>query len=148
MSQTPSLLYPAGTERLKDIVSNYSSLTGSDKWTLQSIMLLVFRPVLVMKKNMKRQDVNDLREMWGTDGKVLEVLQQLVQVASHLSYAVRAPSHNDRELSQLDLLARDVVGFYSKVMGRTGSRPTIHSILHTTEAIRAHGEDGAKVGVL
>ncbi|CAN0552262.1 unnamed protein product, partial [Ectocarpus sp. 12 AP-2014] len=46
MSQTSSLLYPAGTERLKDIVTNYSSLTGSDKWTLQSIMLLVFRPVL------------------------------------------------------------------------------------------------------
>lgn len=61
------------------------------------------------KKNMKRQDINDLREIWGTDGKVLEVLQQLVQVASHLSFAVRAPSHNDLELSQLDLLARDVV---------------------------------------
>ncbi|CAB1107965.1 unnamed protein product [Ectocarpus sp. CCAP 1310/34] len=28
--QNPSLLYPAGTERLKDIVSNYSSLTGSN----------------------------------------------------------------------------------------------------------------------
>ncbi|CAN0092719.1 unnamed protein product, partial [Ectocarpus fasciculatus] len=148
MSQTPSLLYPAGTERLKDIVTNYSSLTGSDKWTLQSIMLLVFRPVLqdvrAMKKNMKRHDINDLREIWGTDGKVLEVLQQLVQVASHLSFAVRAPSHNDIELSQLDLLARDVVGFYSKVMGRTGSRPTIHSILHTSEAIRAHGTDVAR----
>lgn len=46
VAQNPSLLYPAGTERLKDIVTNYSSLTGSDKWTLQSIMLLVFRPVL------------------------------------------------------------------------------------------------------
>ncbi|CAB1111131.1 unnamed protein product [Ectocarpus sp. CCAP 1310/34] len=28
--QNPFLLYPAGMERLKDIVSNYSSLTGSD----------------------------------------------------------------------------------------------------------------------
>ncbi|CAB1112960.1 unnamed protein product [Ectocarpus sp. CCAP 1310/34] len=46
VAQNPSLLYPAGTERLKDIVTNYSSLTGSDKWTLQSIMLLVFRPIL------------------------------------------------------------------------------------------------------
>ncbi|CAM9764312.1 unnamed protein product, partial [Ectocarpus sp. 4 AP-2014] len=141
-------LYPAGTERLKDIVTNYSSLTGSDKWTLQSIMLLVFRPVLqdlrAMKKNMKRQDINDLREIWGTDGKVLEVLQQVVQVASHLSFAVRAPSHNDLEVSRLDLLARDVVGFYSKVVGRTGSRSAIHSILRTTEAIRAHGKDGVK----
>ncbi|CAB1108696.1 unnamed protein product [Ectocarpus sp. CCAP 1310/34] len=46
VAQNLSLVYPAGTERLKDIVSNYSSLTGSDKWTLQSIMLLVFRPIL------------------------------------------------------------------------------------------------------
>ncbi|CAB1107711.1 unnamed protein product [Ectocarpus sp. CCAP 1310/34] len=30
VAQNLSLLYPAGTERLKDIVSNYSSLTGSD----------------------------------------------------------------------------------------------------------------------
>lgn len=32
------------------------------------------------------------------------------------------------------------VGFYSQAMGRTGARPTIHSILHTVEAVRLHGE--------
>lgn len=196
---------------------------------------------------MKRQDIAELRDAWGTDEKVLEVLRKLIEVASHLSYAVRAPSHNDVELAQLDLLARDVVslsaldscdghwqtvdgvlasqpspgnpilhwalfrsrvplprlgnialfgdlislesrspiqsrwkayslehvgahgtplppensyikkrtilhihlcfflravqvGFYSKILGRTGSRPTIHSVLHTSQAIRAHGE--------
>ncbi|CAN0319875.1 unnamed protein product, partial [Ectocarpus sp. 6 AP-2014] len=46
MAQPPSLLYPPGTEPLKDIVTNYSSPTGSDKWTLQSMLLLVSRPVL------------------------------------------------------------------------------------------------------
>lgn len=78
------------------------------------------------KKNMKRQDINDLREIWGTDGKVLEVLQQLVQVASHLSYAVRAPSHNDRELSQLDLLARDVVSSSDLFLSRVVSPCSPH----------------------
>ncbi|CAB1104442.1 unnamed protein product [Ectocarpus sp. CCAP 1310/34] len=58
---------------------------------------------------MKRQDIAELKDIWGTDEKVLEVLQKLIQVASHLSCAVRAPSHNDLELAQLDLLARDVV---------------------------------------
>ena len=46
MAQRSTLLYPAGTSKLKDITTNYSSLTGSDKWALQSIMLLVFRVVL------------------------------------------------------------------------------------------------------
>ena len=40
-------LYPPGEDRLKNIVTNYTSLTGSDKWLLGSIMLLVFRPLLV-----------------------------------------------------------------------------------------------------
>ena len=39
-------LYPPGTEPLKCIVTNYSSLTGSDKWVLASFMLFVFKPVL------------------------------------------------------------------------------------------------------
>lgn len=39
-------LYPPGSAPLKNVVTNYSSLTGSDKWLLASIMLLVFRPVL------------------------------------------------------------------------------------------------------
>ncbi|CAN0353701.1 unnamed protein product, partial [Scytosiphon promiscuus] len=144
MAQPSGLLYPPGTEQLKDIITNYSSLTGSDKWTLQSMMLLVFRAVLVnveaMKKNMKKAELKELKAIWGTEEKVLDVLQKLVQVSSHLSFAVRAPSHNDDELKNLDLLARDVVGFYSQVMGRTGARPTIHSILHTVEAVRLHGE--------
>ncbi|CAB1099245.1 unnamed protein product [Ectocarpus sp. CCAP 1310/34] len=46
MAQKPSLLYPPGTRKLKDVVTNYVSVNGSDKWTLQSIMLLVFRMVL------------------------------------------------------------------------------------------------------
>ncbi|CAM9973990.1 unnamed protein product, partial [Hapterophycus canaliculatus] len=144
MAQQSTLLYPAGTASLKNIVTNYTSLTGSDKWTLQSILLLIFRVVLqdsrAMNINLKRRDIKDLKAVWGTDEKVLQVLRELIQVASHLSFAVRAPSLNDAELSNLDLLARDVVGFYSKVMGRTGARPTIHSILHTVEVVRRHGE--------
>ncbi|CAM9224271.1 unnamed protein product, partial [Hapterophycus canaliculatus] len=112
-AQPSGLLYPPGTEQLKDIVTNHPSLTGSDKWTLQSMMLLIFRPVLAnvkaMKKNMKRAEIKELKAIWGSDEKVLEVLQKLIQVSSHLSFAVRAPSHNDKELKNLDLLARDVV---------------------------------------
>lgn len=47
-------------------------------------------------------------------------------------------------------MTRDVFAFqvevFSKVMGRTGSRPTIHSILHAVEAIRLHGESVSNVG--
>ncbi len=39
-------LYPPAASRLKDVCSNYSSLKGSDKWFLASILLLVARPVL------------------------------------------------------------------------------------------------------
>lgn len=45
--QEGTTLYPPGEDRLKNIVANYASLTGSDKWLLGSIMLLVFRPLLV-----------------------------------------------------------------------------------------------------
>ncbi|CAN0333794.1 unnamed protein product, partial [Scytosiphon promiscuus] len=135
---------PPGTEQLKDIVTNYSSLTGSDKWTLQSMMLLIFRVVLAdvdaMVSHMKKGAIKGLKAIWGTHQSVLEALQGVIKVSSHLSFAVRAPSHNDDELKNLDLLARDVVGFYSQVMGRTGARPTIHSILHTVEAVRLHGK--------
>ncbi|CAN0292731.1 unnamed protein product, partial [Ectocarpus sp. 12 AP-2014] len=41
-----SSIYPVGEAPLKDIVTDYASLTGSNKWLLASIMLLVFRPVL------------------------------------------------------------------------------------------------------
>ncbi|CAN0288031.1 unnamed protein product, partial [Scytosiphon promiscuus] len=144
MAQPHGLLYPPGTEQLKDIVTNYSSLTGSDKWTLQSMMLLIFRVVLAdvdaMKKHMKKGAIKGLKSIWGTHQRVLEVLQGIIKVSSHLSFAVRAPSHNDNELKNLDLLARDVVGHFAAVMGRTGARPTIHSILHTVEAVRLHGK--------
>lgn len=58
---------------------------------------------------MKRQELADLLDIWGTWEKVLEVLRGLIQATSHLSFAVRAPSHNEPELDNLDLLARDVV---------------------------------------
>lgn len=41
-----SALYPPAASRLKDPCSNYSSLKGTDKWLLGSILLLVARPVL------------------------------------------------------------------------------------------------------
>ena len=47
-------LYPPGAEPLKNIVTNYSSLTGSDKWLLSSLMLLIFRPLLVNTESMVR----------------------------------------------------------------------------------------------
>ncbi|CAB1117851.1 unnamed protein product [Ectocarpus sp. CCAP 1310/34] len=144
MAQKPPLLYPPGTEKLKDIVTNYTSLTGSDKWTLQSIMLLVFRMVLQNVPAMTRE-INDLKAEWGTYEDVLEALRELLKRASLLSIALRAPSFTEPELLQLDKLARDAVGAFFKIMGRTGSRPTIHSILHTVEAIRLHGEKVSKV---
>lgn len=47
-------LYPPGEAPLKCIVTDYSSLTGSNKWLLASIMLLVFRPVLQSCASMVR----------------------------------------------------------------------------------------------
>lgn len=58
---------------------------------------------------MKTHEITDLKASWGTDEEVLEVLRKLIQMASHLSFAVRAPSFTDLELRQLDLLARDAV---------------------------------------
>ncbi|CAB1106243.1 unnamed protein product [Ectocarpus sp. CCAP 1310/34] len=143
MAQKPSLLYPPGTGKIKDIVTNYASLTGSDKWTLQSIMLLVFRMVLqnvpAMRRNMNTREINGLKAEWGTYEGLLEALRELMIRSSLLSFALRAPSFTEPELRQLDKLARDAVEAFSKIMGRTGSRPTIHSILHTVETIRLHG---------
>ena len=39
-------IYPPSEKPLKDIVTNYCSLTGSNKWLLSSVMLLVFRLIL------------------------------------------------------------------------------------------------------
>lgn len=39
-------LYPPAEARLKDIVNDYASLTGTNKWLLASIFLLVIRPVI------------------------------------------------------------------------------------------------------
>lgn len=65
---------------------------------------------LVMQHRcLKTRDLKDLRGSWGTDEKVLEVLRGLMQAASHLSFSVRSPSVDDPELSNLYLLARDVV---------------------------------------
>ncbi|CAM9527425.1 unnamed protein product [Pylaiella littoralis] len=61
------------------------------------------------REHLKRQELTDLWDIWGTWEKVLDVLRGLIQAASHLSSAVRAPSHNGPELDNLDLLARDVV---------------------------------------
>ncbi|CAN0045642.1 unnamed protein product [Pylaiella littoralis] len=97
MAQEAGQLYPPGTNQLKDIVANYSSLTGSEKWTLQSIVLLVFRPVLQDRCCLKRQELTDLLDIWGTWEKVLDVLRGLIQAGSHLSFAVRAPSYNGLE---------------------------------------------------
>ena len=41
-----SALYPPAASRLEDPCSNYSSLKGTDKWLLGSILLLVARLVL------------------------------------------------------------------------------------------------------
>ncbi|CAB1107537.1 unnamed protein product [Ectocarpus sp. CCAP 1310/34] len=95
MAQKPSLLYPPGTRKLKDVVTNYASLNGSDKWTLQSIMLLVFWMVL--------QDVSAMISTF------CSALRELRKRSSLLSFALRAPSFTEPELRQLDKLARDAV---------------------------------------
>lgn len=40
------IVYPPGAERLKDVVTNETSLTESDRWLFGSLLLLVFRLVL------------------------------------------------------------------------------------------------------
>lgn len=64
------------------------------------------------RKHMKKGAIMGLKAIWGTHQRVLEMLQGVIKVSSHLSFAVRAPSHNDDELKNLDLLARDVVSSY------------------------------------
>lgn len=58
---------------------------------------------------LKRTELADLREKWGGSEKVLALLQKLVQVASKLTVAVRAPSFTDDELASLLLRSRDLV---------------------------------------
>lgn len=58
---------------------------------------------------MKKRDIKVLKSEWGTYEMVLDALRKLIQYVSLLSFAIRAPSYNDVELEQLDLLARDVV---------------------------------------
>ncbi|CAN0204362.1 unnamed protein product, partial [Scytosiphon promiscuus] len=45
-------LYPSGEAPLKDIINDYSSLSGGDKWLLASIFLLAFRPVIQSMKSL------------------------------------------------------------------------------------------------
>ena len=47
-------LYPPGVRRLKDVTSDYASLTASQKWAFASVMLLAFRPALVSVGHMVR----------------------------------------------------------------------------------------------
>ncbi|CAN0577312.1 unnamed protein product, partial [Ectocarpus sp. 12 AP-2014] len=65
--------------------ANYASLNGSDKWTLQSIILLIFRMFLqdvsAMRRNMKTREIKDLVTEWGTYDKVLEALRELMKRA-------------------------------------------------------------------
>ncbi|CAN0307269.1 unnamed protein product, partial [Ectocarpus sp. 4 AP-2014] len=65
-----SSIYPVGEAPLKDIVTDYASLTGSNKWLLASIMLLVFRPVLhsaaSLEKYVLAHECAELKEKFGT----------------------------------------------------------------------------------
>ncbi|CAN0317615.1 unnamed protein product, partial [Ectocarpus sp. 6 AP-2014] len=135
-------LYPPREKPLKDIVTNYSSLTGSNKWLLSSIMLLVFRQVLQsswsMVKYFKQDLVKTLESNWGNQTGAWEALHKLVQSASALSFAVRAPSHNDEELQQLHKHAQDMVRQDDEVIGKDGVRPSMHSTLHYLEAVKNH----------
>lgn len=61
------------------------------------------------RENIKRDELRDLIAAWQTEEAVLEKLREVIQVASHLSHALRAPSFTDPELANLRLLSRDVV---------------------------------------
>ncbi|CAB1103965.1 unnamed protein product [Ectocarpus sp. CCAP 1310/34] len=133
MAQKPSLLYPPGTRKLKDVVTNYASLNGSDKWTLQSIMPLVFRMLLQdvsamammftwQRRNMKTREINDLVTEWRTYDKVLEALRELMKRSSLLSVALHAPSFTEPELRQLDKLARDAEYVWTPARVNTPTR--------------------------
>lgn len=65
----------------------------------------------------KRTDLQHLLSEWGDTGAVLSVLRKLVQVSSRMTFAVRAPSFNDEELTDLLLTARDVVIYIYAMVG-------------------------------
>ncbi|CAM9711111.1 unnamed protein product [Laminaria digitata] len=145
MLRQRSTLYPPGAAPLKGIVTNYPSLTGSNKWLLSSIMLLVFRSVLLQStkslvSHVKARELKTLVEQWGSLDVVLKQLRMLMQVASRFSFAVRAPSFNDQEIAKLRQHAQDAVAALKGALGRAGVRNSVHSILHFPDAIRDHGE--------
>lgn len=67
-------LYPPGAEPLKDPVADYSSLTGSDKWLLASIVLLVFRAVFHTTATMVSSYLHGVLVL-STASKYAEVVQ-------------------------------------------------------------------------
>lgn len=120
-----STLYPAGARRLKDIVSNYSSLTGSHKWLLASIMLLVFRPVLQSTVSL----VNfAMKSMWGVcfgtrsfvAGCRLSTADQPFAVRSRPSFAVFSVSLFFVWL--IHLSSRSSIGACSRFRGVRGRK--------------------------
>ncbi|CAN0542916.1 unnamed protein product, partial [Ectocarpus sp. 8 AP-2014] len=91
-------------------------------------------------KYFKQDVVKTLESDWGNQTGAWEALLKLVQSASALSFAVRAPSHNDEELKQLHKHAQDMVHVAKEVIGKDGVRPSMHNTLHYSGAVKNHGE--------
>ncbi|CAN0230626.1 unnamed protein product, partial [Ectocarpus sp. 4 AP-2014] len=88
----------------------------------------------------KGRELGELVDDYGSMQEARDSLLQLVQTASSLSFALRAPSYNDVEIGQLHKHAQDMVGWAKHVLKRAGVRPSMHTLLHFKEAILDHGK--------
>ncbi|CBN75973.1 hypothetical protein Esi_0258_0024 [Ectocarpus siliculosus] len=119
LAKDPSLRV-AGTPPLRDFVSDggFSALSGMDVWTLSSVALLVFRPVLRSVASMKRLTTapfrNDIRAELGattdtvvTDTEVMEKLRALLLASSEATHLLRSSSFNDETVASIDRSQRE-----------------------------------------
>lgn len=67
------------------------------------------RYFLLQERHVKARELSALIDTWGGEQAVLLQLRKLLQVASALTFAVRAPSFNKEERKKLAKHARDTV---------------------------------------
>ncbi|CAM9325812.1 unnamed protein product, partial [Ectocarpus sp. 13 AM-2016] len=92
-----------------------------------------------MNKYFKQDAVKTLNSARGTLTESWNSLLNLVQTASALSFAVRAPALYGERRRRCHMELMDAPVYMAKeVIGRDGVRPSMHSILHYLEAVNNH----------
>ncbi|CAN0305186.1 unnamed protein product [Ascophyllum nodosum] len=133
-------VYAAGS------ISHWYGYSALHKWLFGTIMLFVFRPLLMDIKSMEKYStpakLSEVRARLDTtrDG-TRRALLEMVQASSALSHAIPSPSFCDREIRTLDMLSKDVVSciWITIVLGRPAAKQTSHALLHLPEMVRDHG---------